>query len=70
MNLLGRNEFEGNASNGSFAFDLTGIGGKETAAPIVQEPLHGLPMLEGPVDQSVGFEVIALCLVHRDEHGR
>ena len=40
---------------------------EEGAAPVVEQPLDGMTLLQCPIRNAVGFEVICLRYVHGDE---
>jgi hypothetical protein len=42
-------------------------GRQERAAPVIQEPVDGLSVLEGVVDGTVRLQVVRLVLIHRNE---
>ena len=41
---------------------------EKSPAPIIEQPFHGMALLQGPKRNAVGFEVIGLRHIHRDEH--
>jgi hypothetical protein len=43
------------------------VGEEERAAPVVEEPFHGLPLLQDPVGEPVGLQVIRLAEIHGHE---
>ena len=61
------NHLGAHAPQAALPVKQVGILHHKTAAAVVEQPRHLHLALQGIIGHAVGFEVVLLCLVHRDE---